>query len=1113
MPKSRLIVSTMVLALILSSIGVGSLFAQDGPGDLRATDSQLVVQSVDPAESKPIDIDPSARFASANGEAMVSVIVKLDVAPVSSAASARAGAVGVNVYRSYVNAIQGAFEANAELAIPQAQIINRYDVVFGGVSMILPEGQLETLAKLPGVVSVISDQLQQIDTERSPQFIGAPSLWRELGGQRSAGEGVIVGVLDTGIWPEHPSFSDPDPSGKPYAPPPVVPGSNGFGSGGPRSTCDFGNTAWDPNDAPFSCNNKLIGAYNFLDTYKVASGLLPGEFDSARDSEGHGTHTASTAAGNGGVDASIFGVPRGTVSGVAPRAHVIMYRVCGDEGCYNSDSIRAVQQAVLDEADVVNFSIGGGSNPYTDGVSLAFLDAYAAGTLVSASAGNSGPGANTVGHREPWTITVGASNTDRFFISTVTLEADNGDTLVLEGASVTDGISTPTPVIFPPAGLELCGTNDGPTGPFAPGTFNGEIVICRRGSSARVTKSRNVRDGGGGGMLLYNPVLQGLATDNHFIPSVHLENDAGAALLTFMGSHTGVMATFTQGTATKVQGDVMAAFSSRGGPAQPLGISKPDVTAPGVQILAGHTPLPHSVVGGLPGELFQAIQGTSMSAPHVTGAVALLKDLHPDWTPGQLKSALMTTAKDSKVYKEDGVTPANPFDMGSGRINLRMAWDPGFTISDSAANFVALQDDLWNANYPSVYHPDMPGQITVYRTVHSELDFDHYYSLHVKAPNDLKISLEPADHFLDVPAGGDATFSITIDARNVPLGEVRHATIILRDSHGDSHLPVTIVRGEANVTIDKNCDPADFSKKNGHTTCTVTIENTSFDDAQVNLVDEIPWGLDLVTGSVVGADVIAENTIGFNGTLAGAGLPVVDVNTAPLYGYLPLSAFGIAPLPCPSNCDDGGFVISGLNINYLGQTYTSAILSVNGTLELGTASGVASSFLNQNLPSPSIPNNVLAPWWTDLNLGAGGNWYLGALSDGVSVWDIFEWAGVPRFGDNSSTFSFQIWLERGSGNITFTYGPFAGDTGDGTTGAENADGTIGDTWYFDGAGTLPWGGPDLGVASVPGTPGETHVISFDMTAWKTGKWQNCAEMTSNTFQGVAISCFNGTVTR
>ncbi len=425
------------------------------------------------------------------------------------------------------------------------------------------------------------------------------------------------------------------------------------------------------------------------------------EFNSARDSEGHGSHTTATAAGNAGVDASIFGTQRGVISGVAPRAQVIMYRVCGDGGCYSSNSAAAVEQAILDEVDAINFSISGGSNPYADAVSLAFRTAYENGVFVSASAGNAGPGADTTDHREPWTITVAASTSNRHFISTVSLTADGGATLQLQGASVTGGISTPTPVVFPPSD-PLC------QAPYPAGTFTGKIAICQRGVNARVAKSFNVAAGGAVGMLLYNPTLQGLATDNHFIPSVHLENDAGAALVAFMGSHTGVMATFTAGLATAVPGDVMAAFSSRGGPGQSLGISKPDITAPGVQILSAHTPMPHSVDGGLPGELFQAIQGTSMSSPHIAGSGALLKALHPEWTPGQIKSALMTTAFGG-VVKEDGVTPATPFDYGSGRVDLNVAGNPGLTFDETVANYVALQNELWNSNYPSLYVPVMPG--------------------------------------------------------------------------------------------------------------------------------------------------------------------------------------------------------------------------------------------------------------------------------------------------------------------------------------------------------------------------------------------------------------------
>ena len=286
---------------------------------------------------------------------------------------------------------------------------------------------------------------------------------------------MLIGVLDTGIWPEHPSFSDPDPSGKAYAPP----------SGGPYP-CDFGNTAWNPNDAPFTCNNKLIGAYEFLDTYKVAVGLLPEEFDSARDYEGHGTHTSSTAAGNAGVDASIFGVDRGTISGIAPRAQVIMYRVCADEGCYSSDSAAAAEQAILDGVNVINFSISGGSNPFSDVVSQAFLDAYNAGVFVAASAGNAGPGADTTDHREPWVATVAASTGPRAFQTTATISG-GGTSLELTGTSLT-AAGGPAPV-YVSATDPLC------LDPYAPGSVTGMIVVCERGNNGRIEKGYNVSVG------------------------------------------------------------------------------------------------------------------------------------------------------------------------------------------------------------------------------------------------------------------------------------------------------------------------------------------------------------------------------------------------------------------------------------------------------------------------------------------------------------------------------------------------------------------------------------------------------------------------------------------
>lgn len=1101
--RSRKLLSILILLSLALLLSINPSVLAQGP-DFKVTPLTPVSGfDVDTAkEGAPAGSPPPQGGAEAEPEP-----VPLGQAPSTGVQAPEAGAQGLKVDElravSIIVTFDQSVDVSALAAVSGGQVIHRYSKIFNGASLVLAGDKVDDVAALNGVTGVYLDELLQLDTERSPSFIGAPALWDQLGGQGSAGEGVIVGVLDTGVWPEHPSYSDPDPSGKPYPPPPVVPGSNGFGPRGPKNTCDFGNTAYNPNDAPFTCNNKLIGAYSFIDTYKAVIGLLPEEFDSARDADGHGTHTSSTAAGNGGVEASIFGVPRGTISGIAPRAHVIMYKVCGDLGCFSSDSAAAVEQAILDEVDAINFSISGGNAPYSDIVELAFLKAYENGTFVAASAGNSGPGPDTVAHRGPWTMTVGASTTDRHFLSTVSLTADNGDTLTLTGASVTDGIGTPTPVVFPPAGEELC------LDPFPAGTFSGEIVICRRGAIARVEKSFNVAAGGAGGMLLYNPTLQGLATDNHFIPSVHLENDAGADLLNFMSSHTGVTATFTPGTATTVQGDVMAAFSSRGGPGQTLGVSKPDITAPGVQILAGHTPLPATVVGGLPGQLFQAIQGTSMSSPHIAGSAALLKDLHPDWTPGQIKSAMMTTANPNHV-KEDGVTPADPFDFGSGRIDLARAGDPGLTFSATAQDFRDLENELWHANYPSLYVPIMPGRITVKRTVHSELSIPSVWRTSVDSPSDVTVLVPPV---VPVPPGGDKTFPIVVDARHVPLGEVRHATLTLQFFDKEVRFPITIVRNQPAVTLDKSCDP-DTLPRNGTTDCTITISNTSFDEANVSLVDILPRELRLVNGSVVGGNQIALRAVTFEGSLFGAQPPIVTVvdgtGTTPA-GYLPLSAFGVAPIGGVGdetivNFSVGDFV-------YAGETYNTIGMVSNGYAVVGGGTGADVDFINQTLPDPEPPNNVLAPFWTDLNPAAGGALRAAFLSDGVTTWVVLDWENVPNFGDGELN-NFQIWVGLGTvEDISFTYGPSSdGDGGFLTVGAENKFGNSGENYYVDGVGTLPTDGSEVRVTSVPGEPGETHTITFSAKGRSVGSWTNCAQMTGDIFFGTNIDCFSGQVT-
>ena len=315
------------------------------------------VQSVPEPIGNPVAVSSALlqreRDAAARGESRnVSVIVRLTGQALASYTGTTAGLPATNPralgaarlnarsaassqYLDYLAQRHFDFATRLRGAMPTARIVHQYQAVVNGMSLIVPETQISTLASLPGVAGVFEDKLQKPDTDASPSFIGAPDLWNQLGGQSNAGEGVIVGVLDTGIWPEHPSLSDPDPSGKPYSAP-----------GGPARGCQFSGGA-NPGPA-FTCNNKLIGAYRFMATYEAFNPVFDTEFTSARDDDGHGTHTSTTAAGNGHVSASILNRPLGIVSGIAPRAHVVMYKVCGVFGCQDSDSVAAVNRAILD---------------------------------------------------------------------------------------------------------------------------------------------------------------------------------------------------------------------------------------------------------------------------------------------------------------------------------------------------------------------------------------------------------------------------------------------------------------------------------------------------------------------------------------------------------------------------------------------------------------------------------------------------------------------------------------------------------------------------------------------------------------------------------------------
>jgi len=328
--------------------------------------------------------------------------------------------------KKYRNFLKAKHDATLKaVGIKTKEKLYSYTVALNGFAAPLSPAQANSLLKQPNVVLVRPDTIRYKTTDNSPTFLGLtdPAGPWDRGYN---GEDVIIGVIDTGIWPEHPSFSD-DGSYSTLSTPSI--------------SCEFGNSAHNPDDAPFTCNNKLIGARQMLSTYRFYIGADPDEFDSARDDDGHGTHTASTAGGNADVDASIFGIPRGPVSGIAPRARIIAYKGLGKLGGFGSDLAAAIDQAVADGVDVINYSVGGDAS--LDGADdIAFLFAANAGVFVATSSGNSGPHPGTIGGPAsvPWLTSVGASTQDRGFISEITLNGPSEPPTGLWGGTVTVGI-------------------------------------------------------------------------------------------------------------------------------------------------------------------------------------------------------------------------------------------------------------------------------------------------------------------------------------------------------------------------------------------------------------------------------------------------------------------------------------------------------------------------------------------------------------------------------------------------------------------------------------------------------------------------------------------------
>lgn len=1063
----------------IAQVGPTIVGAKTGSGELAQSDPGLLAR----ADTSPVD-----------------VLVKLDLDGAASYPGGIAGLAAtspskthrklkqsdraVAAYLSYAGGVTQKAAAAITAKVPAARVQTAFTVAYGGLSVRLPANQAKTLLSVPGVVAVQSDTLEQVQTDATPQYIGATAVWPSLGGSTKAGQGVIVGVIDSGIRPEHPSLADNGidrPAGGPWA-------------------CELGDGT-DPALGPaFTCNDKLVGAYAFTQTNMANNPAGADEYCnpttrlcSARDSDGHGTHTATTAAGSAVASAPLLGIDRGPISGIAPGASVIAYRVCLARGCYASDSVRAVAQAITDGVDVINFSVSGGKNPYTDPVDLAFLDAFSAGISVNTAAGNDGPNAGTTEHAAPWVTTVGASTSNRTFRSSLTLTADNGDHYTKVGTTLTAGVGA-APVVLAQAvpgytGDAYCGA------PFAEASLTGKVVVCQRGGPAgRVQKGYNALQGGAVGMVLYNPTLSDTETDNHWLPTIHL-NGPNDDLVAFLTAHTGVTAAWATGQRASVRGDVMAGFSSRGPQSDWL---KPDLTAPGVQILAGNTPTPTGLTSRPPGQPYQAIDGTSMASPHSAGASALVKAAHPTWTPAEVKSALMTSSAQD-VLKEDGHTSSDPFDRGAGGLRVNTAVAAVVTLDETATRYAAAASNTLNPidlNLPSIQANPLPGAVTTHRTLTNMTGKDQPFKVSATTTNGLKVTVSPSS--FSVPAGGTSTIAVTLDGTRSGPGW-GFGTIMLISTNAKIPrvvLPVAAQRGDAIVPMTHVCSPTTLPlDQNAH--CRLTLTNQSEVPAPVTLSLAAGNRVDISSVSPPAAGGVHGFT--WSGTLSPVTAPTIDSITpggSPA-GYVPLSLFGIAPVAGMGDETITNFAVP--SFTYGGETYDTIGVDSNGYVVVGGGAAADNVCCNlKPIPDVARPNNVVAPYWTDLHLGIGtGAVRAGTLSDGVSSWIVVDYAEVSPSGAPDVKNSFEVWLKMGATEeVTLAYGDLGGPAAPGLRqGAENRTGTSGAT-------LVGLSGTDWTVHTSPSTPGGSVTVTYDASGTRAGTYVLAPQATTPLVNGV-----------
>lgn len=677
----------------------------------------------------------------------------------------------------------------------------RYTSALSGFAIRLDPAQVKQLQADPAVLAVQPSRRATLDsvagvgsTSAATGSVSGPPP-DSAPGHSDAGKGVVIAIVDSGIWPENPTFAaaalDPDEVRRSH----------------PRFRGGCATTGEQWNEQ--ACNAKVIGARAFVEAFG-ADQVAAAEYLSPRDAAGHGSHVASTAAGNSGVSVTVGQQEFGQISGEAPAAALSIYKACwvapdpADDGCETADVVAAIDTAVADRVDVLNLALSDTDESASDPVELALLNAAAAGIVVTASAGDGGPGPGTVAHPGPWVTTVGATTGAGY----------PGEIRLGDGRRLTGSMVSAEPVPVAPLVRAADAAAPGATRRQASRCYTGAldaaqvddaVVICTRGGNARLSKGVTVEQAGGRAMILANGRPGAIEADIHQVPAVHVDKQAATALDAYLRSTRRPTASLRP-LPSAGEGSGPAHFSARG-PVRESGadVGKPDLAASGENVIGAVSP-PADF-----GRRWDLASGTSMAAAEAAGAAAAVVAVHPDWSPAAVKSALMTTA--GPVAGR-----ADPFATGAGILRPDAASDPGLVYDTGAEawrRYVRAQGvplatrgkgaptvDGSDLNLASVTVGSLVGEQRIKRRVTNVSHRTETYTGDVSGLRGVAARVSPASFRL--APGESTTYRLTMTARrSARYGDFTAGAITWTGSRGHVVTSPVVVRPETVRTVDE----------------------------------------------------------------------------------------------------------------------------------------------------------------------------------------------------------------------------------------------------------------------------------------------------------------------